>query len=253
MLPVPTKITKVEAENGIVKTFYFESDSYCMPGQFYMVWVPGFEEKPMSVSGIRPLSITIAAAGPASKRMTEYKEGERMFLRGPLGKGFRLEGKSVLGIGGGYGFGPIRHVLSEMQKKGAKAKAILGARHKGLLLNPAPCETIMATNDGSAGKQGLATDAFLGLLSQGEKFDMVYTCGPERMMKAVAEICSANKIGCQMLLERYMKCAVGACGQCVIGEGMLVCRDGPMFGLEALSFRDFGFTKLDRKSARVPI
>jgi len=253
MLPAPTKIARIEQENALVKTFYFDDSSYAAPGQFYMVWVPGFEEKPMSVSGIRPLAITICNAGPASRRMTEYKAGQRMFLRGPLGRGFRLEGNSALGIGGGYGFGPVRFALSELQKKGAKTQAILGARDKGKLLFPAQgCETIITTNDGSAGKKGLVTDAMLGLLDSGEKFDTVYTCGPEKMMKAVAEICRERKMPCQMLLERYMKCGIGVCGQCVIGD-RLVCRDGPMFGLEALSFPDFGFTKLDRSSSRVPI
>jgi dihydroorotate dehydrogenase electron transfer subunit len=253
MLPTPTKITRVEQETKTVKTYYFDDQSYAIPGQFYMVWVPGLEEKPMSVSGTRPLSLTICGIGPASIRMNEYKEGECMFLRGPLGKGFRLEGKSVLGIGGGYGFGPVRYALLEMQKKGAKTKAILGAKNKDWLLRPAAgCETIITTNDGSSGKKGLVTDALLGLFDSGEKFDTIFTCGPERMMKAIAEICKDRKIGCQMLLERYMKCGIGVCGQCVIGD-RLVCRDGPMFGIEALSFADFGATKLDRTSERIPI
>ena len=77
-------------------------------------------------------------------------------------------------------------------------------------------------------------------LDEKKKFDCVYACGPEKMLKAVADFCKEKKLRCQVSLERYMKCGFGICGSCDI-NGKLVCKDGPVFeGEEVLSFGEFG-------------
>jgi dihydroorotate dehydrogenase electron transfer subunit len=104
-------------------------------------------------------------------------------------------------------------------------------------MKPAACKTIFTTDDGSFGEKGNVLVAMKSILAK-EKFGTVYTCGPERMMAAVAYEAQAHKSDCQLLLERYMKCGIGICGHCCCGD-KLVCIDGPMFGLEILENPEF--------------
>ena len=231
-------ITKAEKENDIVTTLTFDIGMKgAEPGQFAMLWLPGMDEKPYGIAGISPLRISVGARGPFSSKLASMKKGERVWIRGPYGKGFELKGKRALLIGGGYGFGPLRFLAEEANKKKIVATAICGARSKGLLMKAASCKTIFTTDDGSEGTKGNVITAMKELLKK-EKFDIVYTCGPERMMAAVAYGARANRAGCQMLLERYMKCGIGICGHCCMGE-KLVCIDGPMFGYEILENPEF--------------
>jgi dihydroorotate dehydrogenase electron transfer subunit len=234
------KITKAEKENDIVTTLTFDIDMKdALPGQFVMVWLPHLgDEKPYGIAGISPLRISVGARGPFSNKFAAMQKGERVWLRGPYGKGFEIKGKRALLVGGGYGFAPLRFLADEICKqKGAKAIAICGARNNGLLMKSASCKTIFTTDDGSVGIKGNVITAMKDLIAK-EKFDTVYTCGPERMMAAVAYEAKAIKADCQLLLERYMKCGIGICGHCCIGE-KLVCIDGPMFGLEILENPEF--------------
>lgn len=97
----------------------------------------------------------------------------------------------------------------------------------------------LCTDDGSKGSKGYPTDYLDALLAR-HKFEIVYTCGPEAMMKKVFDFCQTNGIRCEASLERYMKCGIGICGQCVC-DGSRVCADGPVFGSESLAkMGDFG-------------
>ncbi len=234
-------ITNVEKENEIVSTFTFDAKlpgaSAPAPGQFVMLWLPGFDEKPYSIAGVSPLTISVGARGPFSNKLCSMKKGGRIWVRGPYGRGFELKGKRILLVGGGYGFAPLRYLASLAAKKKIKATAICGARNKGLLMKPADCETIFTTDDGSAGTKGNVLVAMESAMAM-EKFDTVYTCGPEKMMGAVMRLAKKKGADCQLLLERYMKCGIGVCGHCACG-GRLACFDGPMFGYEMLDNPEF--------------
>ncbi len=81
---------------------------------------------------------------------------------------------------------------------------------------------------------------------------MVYCCGPEVMLVKVAEIAHAQQVACQVSVERYMKCGLGVCGQCVCGSDR-VCADGPVFdGLRLLENPDFGRRRLDAAARWLP-
>jgi len=245
-------VTKAEKENDIVTTLTFNLDlEDAQPGQFVMLWLPGMDEKPYGVAGISPLRIAVGARGPFSNKLCSMKKGDRVWLRGPYGHGFELKGKKALLIGGGYGFGPLRFLAEEAKKKKISATAICGARSSGLLMEPAVCKTIFTTDDGSQGTKGNVLVAMKELLAK-EKFDVVYTCGPERMMSAVAYEAKAAGADCQLLLERYMKCGIGICGHCCCGD-KLVCSDGPMFGLEILDNPEFCKVWRTKTGKREPI
>jgi len=245
------KILLSEKENEIVTTLTLDSNVKAAPGQFVMLWLPGFDEKPYSVAGVSPLTISVGARGPFSNKLCSMKKGERAWFRGPYGRGFELKGKNILLVGGGYGFAPLRYLAQMAKKKKIRATAICGARNKVLLMKPAECETIFTTDDGSAGAKGNVLAAMESLVAgKKEKFDVVYTCGPEKMMGAVARLAKKSGADCQLLLERYMKCGIGICGHCACG-GKLVCFDGPMFGYEMLDNPEFEKVWRDKAGRKV--
>lgn len=251
MLPVKAKLLKKTKENGRVASLEFDAKMDAQPGQFVMAWLPGMDEKPMSISEVRPnLQITIANAGPCSKKITECKVGDVLFLRGPFGKGFESKGKRWLLVGGGYGFAPLRFMARKGMDEGKEVEAVLGARSREALLLAAKCKTHITTDDGSEGVKGNVIVMMDKLLSE-KKFDCVYSCGPEKMMKAVAICAKKHGVESQLLIERYMKCGFGVCGHCAMGE-FITCVDGPMMkGEDALENPEFGLFHKDRAGRKV--
>ncbi len=111
---------------------------------------------------------------------------------------------------------------------------------------------LLITDDGSTGERGYPTDR-LEDLHRERRFNIIYTCGPEIMMFKVCEFCRNNSIPCEASLERYMKCGIGICGQCVCDEKM-VCKDGPVFDSHELStMKDFGTYSLLKSGRRVTV
>jgi len=191
--------------------------------------------------------------------------------RGPFGNGFQLPVSGVqshnekqvtvpnppghkthnpiLCIGGGYGVVPLYFLCKTAKEHGIDAYAVIGGRNeKDILFEKhlfVVCTgTFVTTDDGSKGKKGTTMVEFEWLLKE-KKFDCVYTCGPEKMMKVIAEKCVALGIPCQVSLERHMKCGIGVCGSCAI-NGVLTCKDGPVFSAEqVLKFSEFGKVSRD--------
>ncbi len=250
MLHARAKITKVEQEGGRVKTFYLESEIDAEPGQFLMVWIPGLDEKPFCVAGVKPLRLSVAKVGPFSSKMHELKAGDFLWIRGPFGRGFQLKGKKAIMVGGGYGIAPLRFLEEKARKRGIKTLFIMGAKTcTELMKKPEARSLKVCTDDGSDGMRGFVTEYLEVALK--EKPDCVYACGPEKMLVKVRELCERAKVECQLSLERYMKCGIGLCGQCSCG-GLMVCKDGPVFtGKELKGIGDFGKTRLDATGKRI--
>ena len=93
---------------------------------------------------------------------------------------------------------------------------------------------LLTTDDGSFGRKGFTTDVLEEFLSKNKYKKIVYTCGPELMMKKVFEICNKYKVECEASLERYMACGFGICGKCMVND-KIVCVDGPIFNSKQLS------------------
>lgn len=231
-LPRPTKIARVIEESARVKTFVLEAVVEAAPGQFIMVWLPRVDEKPFSLVDADPVTITVARVGPFTEKLHLLRTDDRIWFRGPLGQGFELKGEHILLIGGGYGVAPLAFLAQRAVGTGQPVTAVIGAQSKADLVFPERfaelgCSVVLATEDGSAGVRGLATDVVESLLDRGE-VDAVYACGPEAMLHRVLELCRGHGLSCQLSLEKYMRCGLGICGSCQ-REGMLVCRDGPVF------------------------
>lgn len=231
-LPQPTVITKVMAENHKVKTFITQAKIKAKPGQFILVWLPRLAEKPFAVVNDSPLIFTVAKVGNFTQTLHQLKEGDKIWFRGPFGKGvFKKKSGNHLLVAGGYGVAPL-YFLTERLLSKQKPLIIIGAKTKKELLfekrfKNLGCEVLVVTEDGSQGKKGLATNLIDEILLK-KKIDCVYACGPEPMLEKVVEICKGNKIKYQISLEALIKCGFGVCGSCSQG-GKLICQDGPVF------------------------
>jgi dihydroorotate dehydrogenase electron transfer subunit len=94
----------------------------------------------------------------------------------------------------------------------------------------------------------------LRALLEREEFDIIYTCGPEKMMRTVFDLAEEWGMYLEASLERLMRCAVGLCGSCVVGR-YRVCKDGPVFASAQLReiSSEFGVSKLGFDGRRMPI
>jgi dihydroorotate dehydrogenase electron transfer subunit len=226
------RVKRVVPEGQAGVSLMLDGDLPAEPGQFVMVWLPGVEERPFTVMDDAPLSLTIARVGPFTCALCALEPGARLWVRGPYGHGFPLQGRRLLLLGGGSGAAALPLLARRALERGAEVLVALGARTAEQLmlawrfaeLGLAP---LIATDDGSAGFHGTVLEAVAEPL-QARWPEAVYACGPEPMLRAVARRCQELNLPSWVSLERAMKCGLGVCGNCHWGE-KLVCRDGPVF------------------------
>ena len=259
-------IERIIEETPTVKTFIFKDNisSKARPGQFLMVWIPRAEELPMSVmvSEKGYAAVTIRKLGFGSTALYNKGIGEILGIRGPYGNQFKIDTdtKKVLLVGGGTGLVPLLRLTTKLNELKIDTTVIIGARSKEEVffekqandfLDKTQHKVIISTEDGSYGVKGYATDV-MSLIVNREKFDTVYTCGPELMIKKIFDIGLRNSLSIQVSLERYMKCGVGICASCCIGD-QLVCRDGTVFNEMQLSAMiEFGLMYRDKSGRKCP-
>ncbi|MCK5580488.1 MAG: dihydroorotate dehydrogenase electron transfer subunit, partial [Candidatus Omnitrophica bacterium] len=132
-LPKVVPIAKIENENEIVKNFYFDISIDSKPGQFVMLWMPGVDEKPISIAldDGKQLVLTICSRGRTTQEIAKMKVGDQLGIRGPFGTNFHIqEGETLALVGGGYGAAPLYFVAYEAAKMGCKIEFVEGARSK---------------------------------------------------------------------------------------------------------------------------
>ncbi len=256
--PIILKIDKIISESDDTKTFIFNHELAYETGQFTMVWLPGVDEKPFAVSyyGNGFFGISVLARGKFTKYMHGMKVGDKVGIRRPFGNGFGIpsDGINACVIGGGCGMASLATLIDKLQNsltQNSNITILNGATTKSKLLFPNRFKDMITfTEDGSAGKKGYPTDV-LEDIHKKHRFEIIYTCGPEIMMHKVYEFCKKNNIQCEASLERYMKCGIGICGQCVC-DGQMVCKDGPVFDSQALDVMgDFGTYSLLKSGQKV--
>jgi dihydroorotate dehydrogenase electron transfer subunit len=181
------------------------------------------------------LTLIYRVVGRGTALMTKFQPGDSLNCMGPLGNGFDLTASRPLLVGGGMGLAPL--LLLARAFCSCPATILMGGRNKEELFWPdlyaGVCRNIHITSDdGSVGHHGFTVDLLPELLKQ-EKFDAIYACGPHAMLKGVAAIAAQAGISCQVSLEDYMACGVGACLSCTCastgGKRHKVCTDGPVF------------------------
>jgi len=247
-------IEKVIDETPTVRTLVFSDNimSNVLPGQFAMVWIPGINELPMSVMISKEsgkAAFTVRKHGLASTGLFNIKAGEKIGIRGPYGNAFDIKEGKLLLVGGGTGLVPMMRLLTFV-KPTDDVTILIGAKSKDEvffedlsndLLKNNSHNVIISTDDGSYGEKGFVTDIVEKLVSESH-FDAVYTCGPEKMMYKTVQSAHSRGMFVQASLERMMKCGVGICGSCCVGED-LACKDGTVFDGDHLSKNtEFGYS-----------
>lgn len=274
------KVQNIIDECKDVKTLVFNmkismNENYIIPkpGQFVMVWIPGIDEVPMSLSGCDNdgnWSITVKNVGECTNAMYDLKIGDYLGVRGPLGNHFKLinqSAKEIFLIGGGIGMAPLKFLSNQLTKMNIKHTIIEGVKNendlmfkeffKGTTININDIH--YCTDDGSYGIKGVVSDYFREIINNYDKKDLsnlvVYSCGPEIMLYKLFQICQEHKIEFYASLERVMRCGCGLCGLCALDPlGLLVCKDGPIFNLETLKkIQDFGKYKRDFAGKKISL
>jgi dihydroorotate dehydrogenase electron transfer subunit len=242
-------IIDVKDEAPKVKSFTFH-DKLCAdatPGQFVMIWIPGVDEVPMSLSALdlneKRATITAERVGQATSALHKMKAGDTLGVRGPFGNNYEIsKAGRVMVVAGGTGVASLAPLTERLEKQKARITLLMGAKTRinlvfldrlNQLILKSGGRFLATTEDGSYGLQGLVTELAEKTLKEGNDFDMIYACGPEHMMYKMFLLAEQFNVPFQASLERFMRCAIGLCGTCVIGK-YRVCRDGPIFSEQQL-------------------
>lgn len=220
--------------------------------------------------GVR-LDVLHHVVGAGTAWMAQRAPGDAVSIVGPLGRPFAIPDtlrRAVL-VGGGIGIPPLIWLSRVLAERNIDTTLLYGVRSREALplalnaaamnadapLQPSPClepfaafgaSAVVCTDDGSVGHHGFVTDALAtGLPAmKTDANTMVFTCGPDVMMRRVAALCRENGVACQACLERLMACGLGTCQSCVVpvrdasrAQGWryrLCCSDGPAFDAAAV-------------------
>ncbi len=236
-------------ESYHVLSFDLPKGLIAQAGQFVMVHGQEWGQapllpRPMSLltSGTAP-SLLIKVVGEGTRRLARANPGERFQLLGPLGRGWRplSPGKRALLVAGGVGVAPLLYLARELVAQGRRPVVVYGGRSaQDLPLDDElarVAELHVTTEDGSRGRRGRVLVALEELLTSDVE---VYTCGPERMMAAVAERCREAGVPCEVSLETPMACGYGVCLGCAFktteGGYAYACVEGPCVTAERVDF-----------------
>lgn len=224
--------------------------STILPGQFVELLVEdtrnAFLRRPISIYDVHPernsFELLIQIVGEGTRLLSNLKEGESVDVVYPLGKSFTTakSGSKVLLVGGGVGVAPLLYLAKKLKEQNVECHILLGGRGTENIIEVENFEqygeVYISTDDGSLGEKGLVTQHSV---MQNPSFDMIYSCGPDPMMHAVADIAKQHNINCEVSLENMMACGIGACLCCVTPTTtghQCVCTDGPVFNTDVLKW-----------------
>src|SRR5438552_3231350 len=225
------------------------------PGQFVEIAVPGGRDfllrRPFSIHQASrrggwagTLEIVLDAVGPGTQWLVGAKTHDVLDVIGPLGRPFSYpaELSTCLLVGGGYGAAPLYFLAEELRARNKTVHMILGAREHERVFKPIEGKrladsVVVTTEDGSMGERGRVTDVLPTAVAR-TGAQVVYACGPNPMLRAVAEYSLNRGIPCQVAVEEMMACGLGVCWTCAVpmiakdGRGwwnMRACLEGPVF------------------------
>ena len=257
MFEVLTEITsnrRITDDTWLMALRSAEIAQAARPGQFVMVRVgPGFDpllRRPFSICGVREdlFLVLYRVVGKGTSLMTESREGDRMWVLGPLGKGFAMPDKhaSRLLVGGGIGIAPL--IFLDQFRREDSLTFMMGFRSAMDIISPQSITGehrgfLVATDDGTKGHHGPVTDLLEAHLRKNPGQATVYACGPKPMLRKVAEMTMPLRIPCLVSLESHMACGLGACQGCAVKASVSsdrsylhVCKEGPVFEAEDIDW-----------------
>ena len=188
------------------------------------------------------IELVIAPHGQGSKWLASREVHDLVDMVGPLGTSFGIPTEPVraLLVGGGYGSAPLFGLAEVLKTRGCRVDMVLGASSAGKIYAPlegkrSVSSLTLTTDDGSAGLKGRVSDALPQLITENES-EIIYSCGPMAMLKAIQEIANNYKLVHQASVEESMACGIGVCMTCVVplrdNDGVVkmsrTCIDGPV-------------------------
>jgi dihydroorotate dehydrogenase electron transfer subunit len=205
--------------------------------------------RPFSVMAVSPqqetFTIFLKAVGAGSRALADLRPGEPAQCLGPLGRPFTAppEGSEALLVAGGYGIAPFVIFCEELLRHGRTARVFYGGRTAGdLQVQGAFAERgvplVPATEDGSLGHRGRVTEPLEAYLDTGAVRPVLYACGPDAMLHAVARLAARRGLPAQVSLDPWMGCGIGTCLGCVVPiqraddprpRYRCACTEGPVF------------------------
>lgn len=228
------------------------------PGQFVAFAVGGptsahLLRRSIAIAGAADGEVTVVVAphGPGSTWLAGRQVGDVVDVVGPLGRPYPMPRRGVpaLLVGGGYGAAALVGLAARLRAAGSPVLAVCGAASADRLSSvdelAAFGEVLVTTDDGSAGRRGLVTDALRQVIGQ---VGIVYACGPMGMLRAVADAATAAGLPSYVAVEESMACGIGVCMTCVLpvvgADGRTrfsrSCTEGPVFGGDRVRFADVG-------------
>jgi NAD(P)H-flavin reductase len=268
-IPKITTIKSIISENDAndIKTFElvfdnveeYENFEY-IPGQFSELSIFGKGECPIGIASSPTeegsIKFTVKRMGTVTTAMHNMQEGEKIGIRGPLGNGWpieRMRGKNIIIIGGGFAFSTLRSltefILDEKHRDDfEKLVVIYGNRNPGEVLYKRDLErwqqrddieivlTIDQEAEGWDYKVGYVAPIVKEVGPSSENA-LTCVCGPPIMIKTTVDVLKELNFDAKQILnslEMRMKCGIGKCGRCNVGE-KYVCIDGPVFSLAELN------------------
>jgi len=226
----------------------------CKPGNFVAIAVGGDSSRMVlrrafaisrithgSASG-GAMELIVAPHGSGSRWLCEQSEGSEIDIVAPLGKSFGIPTQPVnaLLVGGGYGSAPLFGLAEVLKARGCRVDMLLGASTGSKIYAPLEGKRSASTlkiytEDGSMGESGRVTAPIRDLLAQGA-VDVIYSCGPMSMLRAISELTEGTDVVHQCAVEESMACGIGICMTCVLpvknDDGSISmlrsCIDGPV-------------------------
>lgn len=257
-LPLKTRIAEIRVETSDTFTYHLTFEDadvaasyHFQPGQFNMLYLPGFGESAISISSDAAtpdrLSHTVRVVGTVTRALSRCQVGDQVLLRGPFGSAWPVEdcrGQDVVIACGGIGLAPLRPVLYHLRnnrEQYGKVWLLYGARSPASLLyadeyeqwRAAGIEVLVTVDVADAswtGEIGVVPGLFSRIDLHPEQ-TVLLTCGPEIMMRFAMNAGLSRGIAPERVflsMERNMSCAMGFCGHCQLGPAF-VCKDGPVF------------------------
>jgi dihydroorotate dehydrogenase electron transfer subunit len=242
--------------------------SVCRPGNFVAIAVGGESSKMIlrrafaisrithgSASG-GAMELIVAPHGSGSRWLCAQPEGSEIDIVAPLGKAFGIPTSPVnaLLVGGGYGSAPLFGLAEVLKSRGCRVDMLLGASTGSKIYAPLEGKRSASTlkiytEDGSMGERGRVTTPIASLIEQGS-VDVIYSCGPMSMLRAISDITFETDVVHQCAVEESMACGIGICMTCVLpvkdedGNISMLrsCIDGPVMDATSVAWDLVGKT-----------
>lgn len=242
--------------------------SLCRPGNFVAISVGGDSSsmilrRAFAISRVThgsasggAMELIVAPHGSGSRWLCAQPEGSEIDIVAPLGRAFGIPTSPVnaLLVGGGYGSAPLFGLAEVLKARGCRVDMLLGASTGSKIYAPLEGKRSASTlkiytEDGSMGERGRVTAPIPSLIEQGA-IDVIYSCGPMSMLRAISDLTTGTDVVHQCAVEESMACGIGICMTCVLpvknDDGVVSmlrsCIDGPVMDASSVAWDLVGKT-----------